>query len=201
MNINEKICIQCEIPRPIDSFYKGRNVCKSCYSDRNQTYRSTHKQYFVEKGAQWYQENKEQIIIEKKVYRQEHKEQIATYKKAYRRQHMERILQYETQWRKQNQDWITNWNASNRHIINAISAKRRAALLNATPPWLTQEHMKEIEEFYLLAQELAWLNDNGKPFHVDHIIPLQGEGVCGLHVPWNLQLLPALVNIRKSNKF
>ena len=78
-------------------------------------------------------------------------------------------------------------------------AKRRASKLNATPEWLTKEHHEQIKLVYAHAKECELLT--GDKYHVDHIIPLQGKNVSGLHVPWNLQVLPADINIKKSNSY
>ena len=81
----------------------------------------------------------------------------------------------------------------------AKTAKRRAAKLQRTPCWLTSEGLWLIEEYYHLAQKRTELL--GFPWHVDHIIPLQGRNVSGLHVPENLQVIPGIENIKKSNKY
>lgn len=69
------------------------------------------------------------------------------------------------------------------------SAKRRAIKKNATPKWANLESIKEI------------YRNCPEGYHVDHIIPLQGELVCGLHVENNLQYLTATENLSKGNKF
>ena len=76
----------------------------------------------------------------------------------------------------------------------AKSNKYRASKLQATPKWLTKEMIKQMEDLYCQAKELDGME-------VDHIIPLNGKDVCGLHVPWNLQLLPAEENRKKSNNY
>ena len=77
-------------------------------------------------------------------------------------------------------------------------SRRHASKLKCTPPWLTEDQLKQIESYCSLAKELQWLSE--EPLEVDHIVPLQGENVSGLHVPWNLQILPKSLNCSKGNK-
>ena len=78
------------------------------------------------------------------------------------------------------------------------AAKRRAQKLKATPEWLSNDQLLFIESFYTQARDCELVS--GEKYHVDHIVPLQGRNVCGLHVPWNLQVLPSDINISKSNQ-
>lgn len=81
----------------------------------------------------------------------------------------------------------------------AYEAKRRAIKLQRTPPWLTEDHYWMMKETYAFAAFRTKIF--GFRWHVDHIVPLQGQNVSGLHVPWNLQVIPAVENIAKHNKF
>lgn len=85
-------------------------------------------------------------------------------------------------------------------LYNARSAKRRVIKKQAMLKWLTKKQIEEIADIYKQAKELEQIFFNRK-FHVDHIIPLQGKDVCGLHVPWNLQILTAEENKSKGNKY
>lgn len=79
----------------------------------------------------------------------------------------------------------------------ADQAIRRARLKNAAPKWLTREHRMQMRAFYKQARELTV--STGTLHEVDHIVPLAGENVCGLHVPWNLQVLTGKANAEKRN--
>ena len=87
----------------------------------------------------------------------------------------------------------------NKPLFAALTAKRRAAKLLRTPTWLSEADTRAIADFYRLAAQRTV--KTGVPWHVDHIVPLQGQLVSGLHVPWNLQLLPATDNIAKHNRY
>ena len=90
------------------------------------------------------------------------------------------------------------WNALNPGKLTARCRRHQAAKLHASPPWLTRQQVRAMEHFYVEAARMQALD--GVKRHVDHIYPLQGETMCGLHVPWNLQVLTASENCRKSNK-
>lgn len=71
----------------------------------------------------------------------------------------------------------------------ANAAARRAHKIRATPSWADQ---KKIYAFYESCPE---------GYHVDHVVPLRGRNVCGLHVIDNLQYLPAAENLSKGNRW
>lgn len=93
----------------------------------------------------------------------------------------------------------SKYRSENRDKVANNAAKRRAVKLKATPNWLTKEQEDDIKAMYTLAKKFEGVFNT--KYHVDHIVPLVGKDICGLHVPWNLQLLPASVNLAKSNRY
>ena len=83
------------------------------------------------------------------------------------------------------------WATANAKRLLAKCREYQARKLNATPAWLTKEQLREMIQFYINCPE---------GYEVDHIIPLRGKNVSGLHVPWNLQYLTISENRKKSNR-
>jgi hypothetical protein len=90
---------------------------------------------------------------------------------------------------------VANWEKKNKAQKSALSAKYRAAKLQATPPWA---NVDAISYFYKKAFELTI--STGIAHEVDHIYPLQSKYMCGLHVETNLQILTKRENASKNNR-
>jgi hypothetical protein len=112
--------------------------------------------------------------------------------KAWRNQNKKRFCDAVQRWKKNNPE-------KQRHLAMKSHAARRAAKLNRTPLWLSKSDLESIGLRYKEAQ--AMTNLTGIKHTVDHIIPLQGKLVSGLHVPSNLCVIPDRVNYAKGNKF
>jgi hypothetical protein len=92
----------------------------------------------------------------------------------------------------------SNYKKANPGVIVAINKRRDLATLQRTPKWLSETELWMIKEVYILSALRTKLT--GIRWNVDHIIPLQGVNVSGLHVLNNLRVIPATINSRKTNK-
>ena len=91
---------------------------------------------------------------------------------------------------------MVSWRANNKHKQAVYSSKKRSEILLRTPKWLDADAFAKMEEYYYTANMLGM--HTGVAYQVDHIVPLNGKNVSGLHVPWNLQILTAEENNRKK---
>ena len=189
-----KRCSTCKIEKSFEEFSKCKSKTDGCQSHCKvcvKEYRNQNKEKISEQRKEHYEQNKEKILERNKEYREQNREKILErnkeYSKEYYEQNKEKITKQLKEYRNQNKD-----------KRNALTAKRRARKLQARPQWLTPEHFEEITEFYTICKMFQIYT--GLTYHVDHIVPLQGKTVCGLHVPWNLQILEASENISKKNK-
>lgn len=130
------------------------------------------RERILENERKKYQENPEHYLAKHKRYRDKPEVRNRLRKKAL-------------QWAKQNKGRRA-----------ASQTKRRS---RQSKSLLSIIYMPAIHEFYEQAQKMT--ESTGIAHHVDHIVPLKGRGVCGLHVPWNLQILEAEKNISKYNKW
>jgi len=174
-----KTCTKCHLILDASCFYKtNRNKsglmswCKVCESERSKLKNEANRERRLKTAKEW---------------RDNNKQKLAESVKNWRNKNPDRTRQT-----------YSNWRDANRGRANENWMRRAARKKDRTPAWLTEEHVSQMKELYWLAADLRAVT--GEDYHVDHIIPLQGKKVSGLHVPWNLQVLPADINRSKSNK-
>ncbi len=105
------------------------------------------------------------------------------------------MLAYNREWKRANPDRIRGYDYRSPARTTKYAMDRVAAQLRATPAWADQ---KAIEAIYVEAKRLT--EATGIAHHVDHMVPLRGRNVCGLHWEANLRPVPAHVNQKKANK-
>ncbi len=131
--------------------------------------------------------------------------------KAYRAKNLIKVMKKQSEWRKNNTGYGKQyrqknlekikerdraWIENNRAKFNAIRAKQRAIKNQRLPKWAD---LKKIFLIYYEAKAIE--KKTGIPQHVDHVIPLKGKYVSGLHVHNNLQVLTAEENLTKRNYY
>ena len=175
-----KLCFSCVEYKPTSCFHKAKKEKDGFQYQCIDCSKKYHAKRYVEK-----------------------KEKIRTQIEEYRLKNKEKIEQAQTIWKAKNPEKVKLYakrvKQNNKGKVNFHTAKRRYAKLQRTPHWLTEDDHWMIKEAY----DLSALRTKmfGFSWHVDHVIPLQGEKVSGLHVPINLQVIPGTDNDVKGNKF
>lgn len=146
------------------------------------------KDQIAKRQKQYYEQNKERLYLESKKWEAANPDRVAAKSKKYRETHLEKV-----------KSWAKGYREANRGLFSFHAMKRNAEKIKRTPSWLTNSDHLRIKCLYQLAAMRR--KETGQDWHVDHIIPLRGKLVSGLHVPNNLQVIPASENRQKKNNF
>lgn len=170
---------------------------KNCRKAYGKTYYSKNKTALNEKSKKWREANAQLFSELQRKWRNENPDYRLALRLDYRRKNPNASHEYYVANRDKILARCREWKVENAEKVRRYAGTRRAALLQRTPGWLTAEDFKEMDFTYLCAH--AYSKESGVPHHVDHIYPLQGRYVSGLHVPSNLQVLTGTENLKKSN--
>jgi hypothetical protein len=164
-------------------------------------YRDANRDRLAAEDRARYAVNKPNAQAIQKAYRSANKEKIAAMKIAYATANKEAVRAANRAYYEANKAAITakrqEYRDKNGPKIGAYNRRRKLAQRQRTPAWLTAEDHWLITQAYELAAQRSKLF--GFSWHVDHILPLHGRRVSGLHVPTNLQVIPGKENCQKSN--
>lgn len=183
-----KRCTKCSETKPLEMFESNKRAqCKVCRQAARRARRAANPESVRQQKRAWAAANPEKVRQYRRVQRR------ATYAANPEKERAAYRKKYATDPEAARQR-TQAWKDANPGKVRAANKARKVTKLRATPAWADHEAIAKV---YAEQQELI---DHGIDCHVDHIIPLRGKTVCGLHVHNNLQLLLPADNIRKSNK-
>jgi hypothetical protein len=206
----QKICTKCQNLKNISLFRNDKrlkngkgSVCLDCTRAYALSKRNNNLEKARESYTKWAKNNKDYLTQKKVAWAKENPEKKKEAdKKSYEKNKNKRLFVQKHSRSKNSgvfKERAKEWRKNNMGYVISKNAERHAAKLYRTPKWLTKEQKQEIQEFYKMAKELQKIFPWEQ--HVDHIIPLQGKLVSGLHVPNNLQILSVHLNCSKKNKY
>jgi len=185
-----------------DSVWREKNRQK--IRDRTNKWFKDNKEHVSQWRKNWYANNKEHVK-QKELERYERRKDY--FKNKYGT-YREFILKKRQKYREKNRTYIREYAKNKYHEIKhtekyivrmrANGMKRYTSKKKRGPIWLFKDDLWIIKEAYALANMRKKLTNMS--WHVDHIIPLQGKTVSGLHVPNNIQVVPAKWNQYKNNR-
>ena len=169
--------------------------CVECNKIRSRKFQSTRSaQDRAEAMQRWRSKNPEKTRADgRRLYASNRIKRCAESRK-YRAENPEKVLLRGRKWQAENPEKAhaatRRWVAANPIRVKSGKAARRASERSAVPAWVDKVVLQEI-----------YAKASREGMQVDHIIPLNHPLVCGLHVPWNLQLLTKFENCSKGNRF
>lgn len=185
---------------------KERACERSIQSRKNDPLAAEKRRAYQNERYQTDDAHREKINAKNRAFADANPEYIKEKNRAYQESHKEEIRArhsiYHRQWSAENTDKVRE--KYRRHYLanpdyyQVKSRIRQEGQLQATPKWLTKEQKLAISAIYREARKLTELT--GVKHVVDHIGPLNGRNSCGLHVPWNLQVIPETENLRKGRR-
>lgn len=191
-----KTCCKCKTEKTDAEFYANKrskdglnSFCISCHKADNIARKRKNRSD---------PEFREAEAAKNKVYRAKNLDAHKEYMRQWHENNSESQAQYRAKYRKENSDYFKEYRKTNAGKVNATTRKRQAAKIQRTPIWLDVVDMFEMECIYMYAASLRKI---GLKYDVDHIYPLQGKLVSGLHVPSNLRVIHESENRSKHNKF
>ncbi len=150
-------------------------------------------------GRAGYKAKRDDLVDKKRAYNAARKDEINAKSRSYRTQNLVKVLERSAKYRDANREALREkgraYQKTHPEVTRATSMRRIARKINATPAWVDHKAINAIyKECVRITQE------TGVRHSVDHIYPLHGRTVCGLHVSWNLRVITYLENCRKLNR-
>ena len=174
--------------------------CMVCARDAFKRWRERNLESQKARITAYVNENREKVNLRKRQIRAANKDKVrAQRRRAYENnpeKHRKRVAAFRARKPETVKASRADWKRRNRALATANQRQREIEKLKATPSWAD---LDAIRNFYDEAAHRTALT--GQPHEVDHVVPLRGKHVCGLHVQNNLQVIPALLNRKKGNRF